>query len=182
MSDDVIIEAAAVSDGAYTLLIADFADTEVAWEAYEAIKEAEDGSTVKVEGALVVKREVGGKVEVLTATDHSTRRGLTWGVVGGVALGLIFPPSILGSAVALGAVGAATGKGLEIRNRKGLEDDLKDAVAPGHSGILVLVSDPAVVELRKALDKAEGIVEKAVDKAEAAELKAAADEVAATES
>lgn len=181
MSDDVILEAAAVSDGAYTLLIADFADTEVAWQAYEAIKEAEDGSTVKVEGALVVKREVGGKVEVLTATDHSTRRGLAWGVVGGVALGLIFPPSILGSAVALGAVGAATGKGLEIRNRRGLEDDLKDAIEPGHSGILVLVSDPAVVELRKALDKAEGIVEKAVDKAEAAELKAAADEVAAAQ-
>jgi len=181
MSDEVLIDAAAISDGAYTLLIADFADTEVAWQAYEAIKEAEDGSTVKVEGALVVKREAEGKVQVLTATDHSTRRGLTWGVVGGVALGLIFPPSILGSAVALGAVGAATGKGLEIRNRRGLEDDLKDAIEPGHSGILVLVSDPAVVELRKALDKAEGIVEKAVDKAEAAELKAAADEVAATE-
>jgi len=181
MSDEVLIDAAAISDGAYTLLIADFADTEVAWQAYEAIKEAEDGSTVKVEGALVVKREAEGKVQVLTATDHSTRRGLTWGVVGGVALGLIFPPSILGSAVALGAVGAATGKGLEIRNRRGLEDDLKDAIEPGHSGILVLVSDPAVVELRKALEKAEGIVEKAVDKAEAAELKAAADEVAAAE-
>jgi len=181
MSDEVLIDAAAISDGAYTLLIADFADTEVAWEAYEALKEAEDGSTVKVEGALVVRREAGGKVEVLTATDHSTRRGLTWGVVGGVALGLIFPPSILGSAVALGAVGAATGKGFEMRNRRGLEDDLKDAIEPGHSGILVLVSDPAVVELRKALEKAEGIVEKAVDKAEAAELKAAADEVAAAE-
>jgi len=181
MSDEVIIDAAAISDGAYTLLIADFADTEVAWEAYEALKEAADGKTVKIEGALVVKRAAGGQVEVLTATDHSTRRGLKWGVVGGVALGLIFPPSIIGSAVALGAVGAATGKGIEIRNRKGLEDDLKDAIQEGHSGIVVLVSDPAVVELRKALDKAEAIVEKAVDKAEATELQAAADEVVAEE-
>jgi uncharacterized membrane protein len=179
MSDEAIIEAAAISDGAYTLLIADFADTEVAWEAYEALKGAADGKTVKIEGALVVKRDTGGQVEVLTATDHSTRRGLKWGVVGGVALGLIFPPSIIGSAVALGAVGAATGKGIEIRNRKGLEDDLKDAIPEGHSGIVVLVSDPAVVELRKALDKAEAIVEKAVDKAEAVELQAAADEVVA---
>lgn len=181
MSDEVIIDAAAVSDGAYTLLIADFADAELAWQAYEALKQVEDGSTVKIEGALVVKREEGGELEVVKATDHSTRRGLKWGVVGGVALGLIFPPSILGSAVALGAVGAAAGKGIEIRNRRGLQDDLKDALEPGHSGILVLVSDPAVVELRKALDKAEAIVEKAVDKAEVAELKAAADEVEATE-
>jgi len=181
MSDDVIMAAAAVTDGAYTLLIADFGDTEVAEEAYEALKKVEDDATVKIEGAVVVKREAEGEVKVVTATDRSTRRGLKWGVVGGVALGLIFPPSVLGSAVALGAVGAATGKGLEIRRRKGLEADLRDALAPGHSGIIVLVSDPAAVELRKALEKAEAIVEKAVDKAEAVELKAAADELAAAE-
>ncbi len=181
MSDDVIMAAAAVTDGAYTLLIADFTETEVAQEAYEALKEVEDRKTVKIEGAVVVKREAEGEVKVVTATDHSTRRGLTWGVVGGAALGLIFPPSILGSAVALGAVGAATGKGLEIRHRKGLEADLKDALAPGHSGLVVVVSDPSAVELRKALEKAEGIVEKAVDKAEAVELKAAADEITAAE-
>jgi len=180
MSDEVTIDAAAVSDGAYTLLIADFADTELAWQAYEALKEVEDGSTVKIEGVVVVKREAEGKVEVLKATDHSTRRGLAWGVVGGVALGLIFPPSIVGSALALGAVGAATGKGFEIRNRRGLQDDLQDALEPGHSGILVLVSDPSAVALRRALDKADAIVEKAVDKAEAAELKAAAEEIEAT--
>ncbi|MDM7853475.1 DUF1269 domain-containing protein [Cellulomonas alba] len=181
MSDEEIMAAAAVTDGAYTLLIADFADAELATQAYEALKAAEDGATVKIEGAVVVKRDVDGEVKVVTATDASTRRGLTWGVVGGVALGLIFPPSVLGSAVALGAVGAATGKGLEIRRRKGLEADLKDALEPGHSGIVVLVSDPAAVELRKALDKAAAIVEKAVDKAEAVELKAAADQLASIE-
>ena len=181
MSDEVMIDAAAVTDGAYTLLIADFADTDVAMEAYEALKAAEDGERLRVEGAIVVKREAEGDVEVLTATDRSTRRGLKWGVVGGVALGLIFPPSVLGSAVALGAVGAATGKGIEIRNRRGLEADLKDALPPGHSGIVVLVSNPAAVELRKALRKAEAIVERAVDKAEATELKAAADELTAAE-
>lgn len=181
MSDDVIMAAAAVSDGAYTLVIADFADTEVAQQAYEALKEVEDGKTVKIEGAVVVKREAEGDVKVVTATDRSTRRGLKWGVVGGAALGLIFPPSILGSAVALGAVGAATGKGLEIRHRKGLEEDLKDTLAPGHSGIVVVVSDPAAVELRKALEKAEAIIEKAVDKAEALELKAVAEELTASE-
>jgi uncharacterized membrane protein len=181
MSDDVILAAAAVTDGAYTLLIADFGDTELAWEAYEALKKAEDGATVKIEGAVVVKREAEGEVKVLTATDRSTRRGLKWGVVGGIALGLIFPPSVLGSAVALGAIGAATGKGLEIRNRKGLEADLKDALEPGHSGIIVLVSDPAAGEHRQARDQADAIVEKAIDKAEAVELKAAADELAAAE-
>lgn len=174
------VEMAAVSDGAYALVVADFADTGSAWEAYESLKSAE-GRTFRLDGVLVVKREPGGDLEILKATDHSTRRGLRWGVVGGVALGLIFPPSVLGGAAALGAIGAATGKGVELHRRKVLADELGDAVQPGHSGIVALVSDPAAVELRKALGKAAAIAEKAIAKADAEEIKAAADEASTDE-
>ena len=95
--------------------------------------------------------------------------------MGGVALGLIFPPSIIGSAAVLGAVGAATGKAREVKHRKGLTAELQDAIPPGHSGLVALVSDPGAIEIRKALDKADAIVEKAIDKVEADEIKAAAD-------
>ncbi|WP_456846049.1 DUF1269 domain-containing protein [Cellulomonas sp. P5_C6] len=180
MSDDQSTDVvAAVSDGAYTLLVADFADTDTAWGAYESLKEVADGKTLDIEGVIVVKRGADGGLEVQKATDHSTRRGLGWGVVGGVALGIIFPPSIIGSAAVLGAVGAATGKARELHHRKELTEELQDAIAPGHSGIVALVSNPSVVEIRKALDKADAIVEKALDKAEAEEIKAAADEIQA---
>ena len=49
------------SDGAYTLLVADFADTSTAWDAYEMLKSVEDGKTVAIEGVVVVKREADGK-------------------------------------------------------------------------------------------------------------------------
>ena len=101
---DLEIIGAAVTDGAYTLLVADFNDTDLAWEAYEALKEAEDGRTVEIEGVLVVTRSADGKLEVQKATDHSTKSGLKWGVVGGIALGVIFPPSILGSAAVVGSM------------------------------------------------------------------------------
>ncbi|WP_454048782.1 DUF1269 domain-containing protein [Cellulomonas sp. Marseille-Q8402] len=179
MSDQTDFAAAAVTDGAYTLLVADFADTDVAWTAYETLKEAEDGATLAVEGVLVVERSAEGELQILKAIDHSTRRGLGWGVVGGVVLGLIFPPSVLGSAAALGAVGAATGKGIELHRRKELAEELTDSIAPGHSGIVALVSDPSAVALRKALEKADAIAQKAIDTADAAEIKAAADEAAA---
>ena len=172
--DEVVAAAAAVTDGAYTLFAADFADADVAMQTYEALKELEDGRTVEIEGVIVVKRDADGTLEVQKATDDSTRRGLRWGVVGGVVLGVIFPPSILGSAVVLGAAGAGVGKARELRHRKELAEELQEAIAPGHSGILALVSDPAAVELRKALDKADRIVEKALDKADAEEIKAAA--------
>ncbi len=171
---EVVAAVAAVTDGAYALIVADFADTDTAWEAYEALKSVEDGRHVEIEGVIVVKREADGTLEIQKATDHSTRRGLKWGVVGGVVLGVIFPPSIIGSAAALGAAGAATGKVREIHHRSELEAKLENAIAPGHSGILAFVSDPGAVEIRKALDKADHIVESAVDDVVARDIKAAA--------
>lgn len=180
MSDDQPTDVvAALSDGAYTLFVADFTDTGTAWSAYEALKSIEDGATLKIDGVIVVKREADGTLEIQKATDHSTRHGLTWGVVGGVALGLIFPPTIIGSAAVLGAVGAAAGKAREVKHRKGLAEDLQDTIPAGHSGLVALVSDPGAIEIRKALAKADAIVERAVDKAAADEIRAAADAAAA---
>ncbi len=167
---------AAASDGAYTLLVADFADTQTAWDAYEALKSIEDGRTVAIDGVVVVKREADGKLEIQKATDHSTKSGLKWGIVGGIALGVIFPPSIIGSAAAIGAAGAATGKVRELHHRSELADELENAIAPGHSGILALVSDPGVVEVRKALAAADAIVEGAIEDVAARDIKAAAKE------
>ncbi|MEZ0449078.1 DUF1269 domain-containing protein [Cellulomonas sp. ICMP 17802] len=180
MSDDQPTDVVtALSDGAYTLFVADFTDTDTAWEAYEALKSVEDGKRLDIEGVIVVKREADGHLEVQKATDHGTRRGLTWGVVGGVALGLIFPPSVIGSAAVLGAVGAATGKARELHRRKELAEELQDAIAPGHSGLVALVSDPGAVRIREALNQADAIVERAINKAEADEIKAAANEAQA---
>ena len=173
-SDDDVV--AAVTDGGYTVLVADFADTDTAWDAYEMLKSVEDGRTVAIEGVVVVKRDTDGELEIQKATDHSTRSGLKWGVVGGIALGVIFPPSIIGSAAALGAAGAATGKIRQLHHRSELADELENSIAPGHSGIVALVSDPGVLEIRKALAKANGIVESAVDDVAARDIKAAAKE------
>ena len=170
------VSAATASDGAYTLLVADFSDTSMAWEAYEALKSVEDGRTVEIEGVIVVSRSEAGQLEVLTATDHSTRSGLKWGVVGGIALGVIFPPSILGSAAVAGSAGALIGKLRQRHHHAELEQRLEYAVPPGHSGLLALVSDPGAVKIRKALERADAIVESAIDKVEADDIKAAAKE------
>lgn len=173
---------AAATDGVYTLLVADFADTSTAWDAYEALESVEDGRTVEIEGVVVVKREAHGKLEIQKATDHSTRSGLKWGIVGGIALGVIFPPSVIGSAAALGAAGAASGKLRQLHHHRELAEKLEDSIEPGHSGILALVSDPGAAELRKALAKADAIVEGAIDNVAARDIKAAAREASADDS
>ena len=174
---DVTAEVAAVSDGATTLFVADFSDTDTAWEAYEQLKSLEDGRHFAIDGVVVVKRDADGKLEVQKATDHSTKRGTSWGLVGGAALGVLFPPSIIGSAVAFGAGGAAIGKARQLHHKIELEKELEYAVANGHSGIVALVSDPGVVEIREALAKANGIVESAITDVAAKDIRALADEV-----
>ncbi len=177
MSDDTNdAEATVLTDGAHTVFVADFDDQDSAWEAYELLKSLEDGRNLRIEGVLVVAKDDEGKVEVQKVTDHSTRSGLTWGLVGGIALGVLFPPSILGSAAVLGAAGAAVGKAREVHHRSELAAELDEVIQPGNSGIIALVSDPQVIEIRKALDKADRIVEKAVDKALADDIEAAARE------
>lgn len=170
------VVAAAVSDGATTLFVADFADTHTAWEAYEALKAVEDGRHVAIDGVIVVRREEGGDLEVQKATDHSTKRGLTWGLVGGATLGLLFPPTLLGSAAAFGAAGAALGKARQLHHHIELTKQLENAIAPGHSGIVAVVSDPAVLEIRRALETADAVVETALDDVVAKDIKALAKE------
>ena len=102
---------------------------------------------------------------------------MTWGLVGGAALGILFPPSLLGSAAVLGAGGAALGKARQLHHKIDLAKELEYAIAPGHSGIVALVSDPGAVEIREALAKANGIVESAVDDVVAKDIRALADEV-----
>ena len=171
--DGVSVQAAGISDGAYTLITADFSDTDIALQAYEALKRIEDGATVKIDGVVVVRRNADGKLDVQKATDHSTREGATWGAVGGAVLGVLFPPSIIGSALVVGAGGGVVGKLRERHHKKELAKDLENAIAPGHSGIVALVTNPGEVKIREALEKADRIVEKAIDDAAAADIKAA---------
>jgi hypothetical protein len=48
--------------------------------------------------------------------------------------------------------------------RATLKDELVGVIAPGTTGLIVLAEDTAVVEIEKALAKADRIVTKAVDK------------------
>jgi uncharacterized membrane protein len=172
---EVDADVLALGDGAYTLFVADFADVDQAWEAYEqleAVDEAE--ASLRIEGVLVLTRDADGTVEVQQATDHRTRRGLAWGAVGGAVLGVLFPPSILGSAVVLGAAGAGIGKARDVHHRHEIAGQLAEAIDPGHSGLVALVSDPAAVKVQQALARANRILQRPVDDAIADDLRAEA--------
>ena len=57
---------------------------------------------------------------------------------------------------------------------------METAIAPGQSGLVALVSDPGAVKIRKALNRANAIVESAVDDVTARDIKAAAKDAGVT--
>ena len=72
VADELTVDVAAVSDGAYTLLVADFNDTDAAWEAYELLKSLEDGRHIELESVVVVKRGDDGQLEIQKAITRKT--------------------------------------------------------------------------------------------------------------
>jgi uncharacterized membrane protein len=172
-----VVVARAVNDGAKTLIVADFNDTKTAHEAYEALRSMEDGRHASIEGVVVVKRGADGALEVQKVNDPSARRGLVWGLVGGVAIGILFPPSLLGSVAVLGGAGVGLSKARQRHHSSQLAERLEYAVAPSHSGIVAIVANPAAVEIRAALQGANAIVESSLDDVLAKDIRALADEV-----
>lgn len=164
----------AATDGAYTLFVADVDDTDTAWEVYRALQALEDGGAVALTGLVVVARAKDGSLAVQRTGDSGSRRGLTWGLVGGAVLGVLFPPSLIASTVTAGALGAALGKAREVHHGNELAEQLDRSIIPGHAAIVALAPDPGAAQIRQALRGANLIVESSVDRDAARDIQAAA--------
>src|SRR5262245_65771900 len=82
-----------VTDGAHTLLVAQFPTMEDAEAAYQDLQEIERNSPLKIDGVVIASCDAEGKVHLGKVTEHSTKTGLKRGVIGGAVRGVICPPS-----------------------------------------------------------------------------------------
>ena len=158
------------TDGAYYLVVAQFPTLDEVQTVYAELQQIERATSLRIDGVVIASCDAEGKVHLGKATEHSTKHGLKWGVIGGIVIGVLFPPSILASAITFGAMGAAAGKARNLGVRWDLSGELEQIMTPNTAAIIALVEDTAVVEIEKALAKADRIVTKAVDKQVVAEL------------
>ena len=172
--DGVVAEGAVAAQGLHALIIARFADPTLAMSTYDDLIDAEVAGLLEVDGVLVVKADEGGKLHVQKMTDHSTRTGLKWGIVGGIVAAIFLPATIVGGAVALGIAGAAAGKARNLHHRVEVEKELADVITPGTSGILALVSSMDADAVARKMPEAEQVKTVPVDEETAGAIKAAA--------
>ena len=171
----VVAEGGIAVQGNQALLVARFADMDAASVAYEALRDAEAKRAIDIQGVLVVDADYQGKIKVRKLTDHHTRTGTAWGAVAGVALAIIFPPSLLAGAVAGGVVGAAIGKAGNIKTKSELAKELADVITPGTSGIVAVVAITAIDAVKQTIPDAAEVKTVPVDDETAAAVKSAAD-------
>ena len=131
---------AIVTDYDYAAIVAAFADEDAAYSAYGRLQDAEASGGLGIEGVLVIKTDDQGMVKIQKMTDHSTKTGVKWGAVGGVLLGIFFPPTIIAAAVGTAAVGGVLGKIRNEWHKSEVGDALYGTLGPDESGILALVN------------------------------------------
>ena len=170
----VVAEGAIAAEGDHALIVARFADTTSAIAIYDQLLMAEIEGSLHIDGVLVAKADEGGRIHIQKLTEHSTRKGLKWGIVGGVVAGIFLPATIIGGAVALGVAGAAAGKARNLYHRVEVEKELTDVITPGTSGILCLVSASHAEEVAKKMPDAQEVKTVPVDEETAGAIKAAA--------
>ena len=134
------------SDGVFLFIVTYENEAEARMD-YDVVKELHDDDAIGRFDAAVVTKDRQGKVHV-NKDETATRRGVWKGVAAGALVGLLFPPTILASAVVAGATGGITGhlwKGMsrgDVKELGELIDDGQDA--------LVVLGDVTVTE---ALEK-----------------------------
>ena len=140
------------SDGTF-ILVATYPDDRAAREDYQIVKEAHARGLVGSYDAALITKDKNGKVHE-NKDETSTRHGAWWGVAAGAAVGVLFPPSIIGAAAIGGVIGGVSGhlaKGMSRTQAK----ELGDFIDPGEAGLVVVGESKVKPAIAKAVTHAE---------------------------
>jgi uncharacterized membrane protein len=120
---------------------------------YDVVKDLHALGAVGTYDAAVIKKDASGKVHV-NKDEMATRHGGWGGAAAGAVVGILFPPSIIGTALLGGAIGGVSGHLWRGMSRSDVKE-LGDLIDANEAALLII---------------GESTIEDAVDKAQ---LKAA---------
>jgi uncharacterized membrane protein len=148
----------------YAAVYDDIGDAEADYEAVFDLHAAKAIGTF--DSAVIEKRE--GEVHV-HKTEKPTQHGAWTGIAVGAVAGILFPPSIIGSAIVGGAAGGVVGHLWRGMSRGDLKD-LGEALDEGEAALIVIGESRIDEQIEKATKRARKVLEKQID-ADAEELK-----------
>jgi uncharacterized membrane protein len=150
-----------MSDRPVFIYAATYADREAAYADYDGLLELHHEKLIGTYDVALVTKDGDGKVHV-EKHEKPTQHGAWGGLAVGAVVGILFPPSIIGSAVVgglVGGIGAHLKKGIS----RGDAKELGDLLEGGQAALVVIGESRVGEQLDKALTRAEKTVEKEVD-------------------
>ena len=152
------------------VFIAAFDDENQAAAALEDFRAIDPDGSVELVDAVLIVRGADGKVRIQETADASDEKWAKRGAVAGALVGLIFPPSIVGTAVIGGIGGGIWGK---VRDKGFRDEDLKavaDRLQPGTSAIIAIAEDQMIERLQSGLERYRSIARHTVSTEAAAQI------------
>jgi uncharacterized membrane protein len=146
------------------LLAAVYADEDRARVILDMLQQMHRATTITMADSAMAIRDAEGKVQIVETREVTTGKGAKRGAIAAGLFGLVFPPCLIVSAVAGGAVGAAWGKlrdtGIKTDKIKALGEQLE----PGKAAVVALVDAASVQTTERAMQGYDGeLVRQAVD-------------------
>jgi uncharacterized membrane protein len=149
------------SSGSTFVLVATYPDEEMARDDYQVVKDAHAAGLVGSYDAAVITKDASGKIHE-NKDETATRHGAWWGVAAGAAVGVLFPPAVLGAAAVGGVIGGVSGhlaRGMSRSEAK----ELGDFIDPGEAGLIVVGESKIQDAIRQAVTRAEKQTAKELD-------------------
>jgi uncharacterized membrane protein len=147
-------------DGVF-IFIGTYPNEESAREDYLVVKELHAVGAVGTYDAAVVTKDESGKVHV-NKDEMATRHGAWGGIAVGAVVGILFPPSIIATAIVGGAIGGASGHLWRGMSRADVKE-LGEIIDDGEAALVVIGESTLGEALAKAGLKAEKKIAKELD-------------------
>ena len=143
------------------ILVATYPSEAAAQDDYQVVKDAHAAGLVGSYDAAIVTKDATGKIHE-KKDETATRHGAWWGIAAGAAVGVIFPPSVLGAAAVGGVIGGVSGhlaRGMSRSEAK----ELGDFIDPGEAGLIVVGESKVEEAVKNAVTRAEKQTAKDLD-------------------
>jgi uncharacterized membrane protein len=150
-----------MSDRPVFIYAATYADREDALADYDGLLELHAAKLVGTYDVAIIAKDADGKVHV-SKHEKPTQHGAWGGIAVGAAIGILFPPSIVGAAAVGGVVGGVAGH-LRRGISRGDAKELGDLLEGGEAALIVIGESRVEEQLDKALTRAVKSIEKEID-------------------
>lgn len=157
-----------MSDRPVFLYPAIYDDVAEAEADYEAVFDLHAAGAIGTFDSAVIYKDEDGKVHV-SKTEKPTQHGAWTGAGVGALVGILFPPSLIGTAIVGAGAGGLIGH-LKGGVSRGDLKELGEELEQGTAAVIVLGESKIEEQLEKATQRATKLIEKQID-ADADELK-----------